>query len=131
MRAGLLDHIRAANGLDRHPLPRVPHADAQAVALDELAALIGDVVRDLGRVQGAVNEPGERLDLGEGALGTPIPAAARDVMVILARVPRHLEGVVQEGRVEPRVVGRVLEDLEDAQGLLVGRDDRREGRNAR
>ena len=46
----------------------MPHPDAQPVALDELAALVGDVVRDLGGVERLVNEPRERLDLAEGLL---------------------------------------------------------------
>ena len=57
-------------------LAGVPDADAEPVALDELAALVGDVVRHLGRVQRAVDEPGERLDLREGPL-EPRPLRGR------------------------------------------------------
>ncbi len=46
--------------------------------------------------------------------------------VVLAGVPGHLERVVQEGGVHPRVVARVLKDFQNAQRLLFGRDDRRE-----
>ena len=59
---------------------------------------------------------------------SPRACRRRDELVVLAGVPRHLEGVVQEGRVEPRVVGRFLEDLQHAEGLLVRRDDRGEER---
>ena len=120
VRAGLLDHVRPADRLDRHLAAGVPHADAQPIALDQLAALVGHMVRDLGRVQCAVNEAGERLDLGERPFG-PGRRPGGDELVVLAGVPGHLEGVVQEGRVEPRVVGRVLEHLQNADRLLVRR----------
>ena len=48
--------------------------------------------------------------------------------MVLAGVSGHLEGVVKKGRVKTRVVGWVLEDLEDAERLLVGGHDRREQR---
>ena len=57
-------------------LAGVADADAQPVALDQLAALVGDVVRHLGRVERAVDEPGERFDLREGPLRRRTPAAA-------------------------------------------------------
>ena len=68
VRAGLLDHVGPADGLDGDLLAGVADADAQPVALDQLPALVGDVVGHLGRVERAVDEPGERLDLREGPL---------------------------------------------------------------
>ena len=125
MSAGLFDHVGPADGLDSDPPAVVPHPDAQPVALDELAPLVGDVVGHFRGVETAVNVPRERLDLRVRLLdarGGPDGAE----LVVLAGVPGHLERVVQIGRVHPRVVRGVLEDLQNAQRLLVGCQDGRE-----
>ena len=93
MGAGLFDHVGTAHGLNRHLVAGMSNPNAQTVALDQLAAFVGYVIRHFGRVHRPVNQPGERFDLSKRALRAG-PGTRSNEMVVLAGIACHLEGVI-------------------------------------
>ena len=92
------------------------HADA--IGLDEPAGLVGDQVGNLGRIQAAVNLPGEGLELHPDLL-----LADHLPELMIARVAGgeggHAHQELQELAHGVRAAHRVMPDLDHAGHLLV------------
>src|SRR5262249_24586513 len=108
--------------LDARLFP-VANRDTHAVAPNEAAALVGDNVSDLCRVQRAMDLSAERFELGPDLFLPSEPAVAR-VAEVTRGVPGDLDHVCDEVlRVHPGF----LEHFEDADGLVVLVKDRSKG----
>ena len=129
----LFHHVGPGNGQNLRLLGHAQgHGDA--VGLGQPAGFVGDEVGDFGRMQTAVNLPGEGLQLHPDLL-----LAYHLPQLVVARVARGQAGHAHEKLQElPHGVGaahRVLPDLHHAGDLLVvddgGQQDEQVGRIAR
>ena len=97
-------------------------ADADPVATDQAPALVGDDVRHLGRVERRMDLPAEGFQLRPGLFLTGGFRVA-GVAQIAGGIPGHLDRVSDQIL---RMPVRLLEDLDDAEGLVVLVEDRRQ-----
>ena len=94
------------------------HGDADAVALDQPAALVGDEVGDLGRVEAAVDLAGERFELRPDLLlADHLPQLV--VARVAGREAGHLHQELQEAALGVGAAVGVLPDFDEAGDLLV------------